>query len=101
MARSLEIPAVVGTRDVTQQIKQNDLIIVDGMEGIVIHNPTEEVLQTYKEKQATFAKQKEVWAQLKDEPNFTKDGEKVKIAGIIVSSEVVAELHVNGVEGCG
>src|SRR5690625_177686 len=101
MARSLEIPAVVGTKDVTQQIKQNDLIIVDGMEGIVIHNPTDEELQTYREKQATFAKQKEGWAQLKEEPTLTKDGEQVELAGNIGTPEDVAGLLDNGGEGVG
>lgn len=101
MARSLEIPAVVGTKDITQQIKQGDIIIVDGMEGIVIHNPTEEELDTYKEKQVTFAKQKEVWAQLKNDPTFTQDGEQVELAGNIGTPEDVPGLLANGGEGIG
>src|SRR5699024_7660935 len=62
MARSLEIPAVVGTKEITSAVKNDDIVIVDGIEGNIIVNPTEEEMTTYREKQETFAKQKEEWA---------------------------------------
>lgn len=101
MARSLEIPAIVGTKDITQTVSQNEMIIVDGMEGIVIINPSEDELATYREKQVAFARQKEEWAKLKDEPTFTKDGEQVELGGNIGTPEDVAGVLNNGGEAVG
>jgi len=101
MARSLEIPAVVGTKEITKQAKKDDIVIVDGLEGTIIINPTEEELGTYREKQETFAKQKEEWAKLKDEPTFTNDGEQVELAANIGTPEDVAGVLNNGGEGIG
>lgn len=101
MARSLEIPAIVGTKDITQTVSQNEMIIVDGMEGIVIINPSDDELATYREKQVAFARQKEEWAKLKDEPTFTKDGEQVELGGNIGTPEDVAGVLNNGGEAVG
>jgi len=101
MARSLEIAAVVGTKKVTAAIEPDDVIIVDGNEGEVIVNPSEEDLTFYKEKQEMFEKQKEEWAKLKDEPTFSKDGEQVELAANIGTPEDVAGVLNNGGEGIG
>ena len=101
MARSLEIPAVVGSKEVTNKIKQNDVVIVDGIEGTVIVDPFEEDIATYKEKQASFEKQKEEWAKLKDEPTFSKDGEQVELGGNIGTPEDVEGVLNNGGEAVG
>lgn len=101
MARSLEIPAVVGTKEITNAVNQNDMIIVDGIEGKVIINPADDELATYKEKQATFAKQKEEWAKMKDEPTKTADGDQVELAANIGTPEDVGSVLENGGEGIG
>ncbi|MFA1819155.1 phosphoenolpyruvate--protein phosphotransferase [Virgibacillus oceani] len=101
MARSLEIPAVVGTKDITTAIEPSDVIIVDGNKGEVIVNPSEEELVLYREKQGIFEKQKEKWAKLKGEPTFTKDGEQVELAANIGTPEDVAGVLKNGGEGIG
>lgn len=101
MSRSLEIPAVVGTKDITKHVSENDIIIVDGLEGTVIINPTENELKTYREKQAAFTKQKEEWAKLVNEPTFTKDGEQVELVGNIGTPDDVAGVINNGGEGVG
>src|SRR5690625_1489129 len=101
MARSLEIPAVVGSKEVTKKIKQNDVIIVDGIEGTVVVDPSDEDIATYKEKQANFEKQKEEWAKLKDEPTFSKDGEQVELGGNIGTPEDVEGVLNNGGEAVG
>src|SRR5699024_9498757 len=59
MARSLEIPAGVGSKEVTNKIKQNDVVNIDGIEDKIIVEPTEEESANYKEKQASVEKQKE------------------------------------------
>jgi len=101
MARSLEIPAVVGSKDITQQTKQDEIIIVDGLEGEIVLNPSEQDIENYKQKQATFEKQKIEWAKLKDEPTFSKDGEQVELGGNIGTPEDVEGVLANGGEAVG
>lgn len=101
MARSLEIPAVVGTRTITEDAKDGDIIIVDGMSGKVYINPTDELLEEYRKKQAEFEEQKEVWAELKDVPTVSKDGIQVELAANIGTPEDVESVLSNGGEGIG
>lgn len=101
MARSLEIPAVVGSKDITKQVKQDDMIIVDGTEGTIILHPSDEDIAAYQEKQAAFEAQKEEWAKLKDEPTFSEDGEQVELAANIGTPEDVESVLRNGGEGVG
>jgi len=101
MARSLEIPAVVGTKNITASVSNDDTIIIDGLEGIVIVNPTDEELENYRAKQDAFAKQQEEWAKLKDEPTFTSDGEQVELVANIGTPEDVEGVLNNGGEGVG
>lgn len=101
MARSLEIPAVVGSKVVMESIQNGDLVIVDGLDGEVIVNPSEEVLRSYQEKKQKFEEQKAIWAQLKDEPTFTSDNHQVElVANIGTPKDVVGVLN-NGGEGVG
>lgn len=101
MARSLEIPAVVGTKEVTGHVKNGDIVVVDGLEGTIILHPTEEELAAYRKKQEAFAQQKEEWAKLKDEPTFSEDGEQVELAANIGTPEDVSSVLSNGGEGIG
>src|SRR5699024_587589 len=101
MARSLEIPAVVGTKKITGNVKQGDMLIVDGIEGNVIVNPSDEELTAYRAKQERFEKQKEEWAKLKDEPTITADKEQVELAANIGTPDDVASVLANGGEGIG
>ncbi|MFD2208358.1 phosphoenolpyruvate--protein phosphotransferase [Virgibacillus halophilus] len=101
MARSLEIPAVVGTKDITKQISNNELVIVDGIDGTVVVAPSEEELAAYRDKQASYEAQKEEWAKLIDEPTFTKDGEQVELVGNIGTPEDADGVLANGGEGVG
>ncbi|RLL46602.1 phosphoenolpyruvate--protein phosphotransferase [Oceanobacillus piezotolerans] len=101
MARSLEIPAIVGTKEITNSVKQGDMIIIDGLAGEVIVNPTDEEIGAYRQKQADFAKQQEEWGKLKDEPTFSKDGEQVELAANIGTPADVEGVLNNGGEGVG
>ncbi|MEC5425347.1 phosphoenolpyruvate--protein phosphotransferase [Virgibacillus sp. C22-A2] len=101
MARSLEIPAVVGTKNITEAVSHNDILIVDGNEGTIIINPSEEELTAYIGKQKLFAEQQEEWAKLKNEPTFSKDGEQVELAANIGTPEDVSGVLNNGGEGIG
>ncbi|GAA5417163.1 phosphoenolpyruvate-protein phosphotransferase [Paraliobacillus ryukyuensis] len=101
MARSLEIPAVVGTKTITEDVKENDIVIVDGIDGQVIVNPSNEEITQYEQKQADFEKQKEIWAQLKDEPTVSSDGSHVELVANIGTPDDVAGIINNGGEGVG
>lgn len=101
MARSLEIPAVVGTKEVTKSVSQDEIVIIDGIDGNVVINPTEEELNEYKAKQENFVKQQALWAQLKDEPTFTADGEQIELVGNIGTPNDVTGVLNNGGEGVG
>ncbi|WP_053218685.1 phosphoenolpyruvate--protein phosphotransferase [Virgibacillus senegalensis] len=101
MARSLEIPAVVGTKDITNTASEDTLVIVDGIDGEVIVDPDEQQLATYKQKQADFEEQKQEWAKLKDEPTKTAEGEHVELVANIGTPEDVEGVINNGGEGVG
>ena len=83
MARSLEIPAIVGTKEVTSIAKDGDIIIVDGLTGDVFLNPSEEVIAEYRAKAEAFAAQQAEWEKLKDSKTYTKDGHQVELAANI------------------
>ncbi|WP_208588064.1 phosphoenolpyruvate--protein phosphotransferase [Gracilibacillus suaedae] len=101
MARSLEIPAVVGTKTITEQAKEGDILIVDGIDGDVIINPTEDEINEYQKKQENFEKQKQEWAKLKDEPTVSKDGTHVELVANIGTPNDVEGVINNGGEGVG
>ncbi|WP_163526809.1 phosphoenolpyruvate--protein phosphotransferase [Halobacillus ihumii] len=101
MARSLEIPAVVGTKDVTSQAENDSMIIVDGIDGNVILNPAPDEIETYQQKLADFEEKKQEWAKLKDEPTKTSEGEHVELVANIGTPEDVDGVLNNGGEGVG
>ncbi|MDT8862872.1 phosphoenolpyruvate--protein phosphotransferase [Alkalihalobacillus sp. MEB130] len=101
MARSLEIPAVVGTKEITKEAKNGELIIVDGINGDVILNPTAELISLFKQKQVEYKNKKEIWAKLKDEPTVTSDNHYVELAANIGTPEDVNAVLKNGGEGVG
>lgn len=101
MARSLEIPAVVGTKTATADIQNGDFVILDGLSGEVHINPTEELIAEYKKKQAEYEEQLAEWAELVNEPTISKDGVQVElVANIGTPNDVEGALH-NGAEGVG
>ncbi|UFT98459.1 phosphoenolpyruvate--protein phosphotransferase [Radiobacillus kanasensis] len=101
MARSLEIPAVVGTKSITSEAHENDIVIVDGIDGEVILNPSDEEIAKYEKKQADFEEQKKEWAKLKNEPTKSADGELVELVANIGTPEDVKGVIDNGGEGVG
>ncbi len=101
MARSLEIPAVVGTKEITGKAGKDVMIIVDGIDGNVIVDPSQDQIESYKQKQADFEEKKQEWAKLKDEPTVTSDGDHVELAANIGTPEDVAGVLNNGGEGVG
>lgn len=101
MARSLEIPAIVGTKEVTSIAKDGDIIIVDGLSGDVFLNPSEEVIAEYRAKAEGFAAQQAEWEKLKDSKTYTKDGHQVELAANIGTPKDLEGVVNNGAEGVG
>ena len=101
MARSLEIPAIVGTKEVTSTAKDGDIIIVDGLSGEVFLNPSKEVVAEYRAKAEAFAAQQAEWEKLKDSKTYTKDGHQVELAANIGTPKDLEGVVNNGAEGVG
>ncbi|MGV2940982.1 phosphoenolpyruvate--protein phosphotransferase [Mesobacillus sp. LC4] len=101
MARSMEIPAVVGTKAATEEINNGDIVVVDGLKGEVHFNPTPEVLEAYKKIQEDFEKQKAEWAKLVNEKSVTADGHHVELAANIGTPKDLKGVVENGGEGVG
>ncbi|SJZ62371.1 phosphoenolpyruvate--protein phosphotransferase [Garciella nitratireducens] len=101
MARSLEIPAVVGLKEVTQQAQQGDMVILDGLTGEVFLNPSQEVLQKYQSKKEMYENYRKELEKLKDLPAQTSDGHRVEIVGNIGTPKDVEGVLKNGGEGIG
>lgn len=101
MARSLELPAVVGTDSITSDIKDGQLLVVDGLDGLAVIEPSDEEVADYKKKGEAFLKQKAEWKKLKDAPSVTKDGKHFTIAANIGTPDDMAGVLENGAEAVG
>ena len=101
MARSLEIPAVVGTETITKDVKDGDMLIADGLDGDAIINPTDAQIEEYTKKGEAFAKQKEECKKLKNEPSVTANGKKFIIAANIGTPNDMKGVKENGAEAIG
>ena len=101
MARSLELPAVVGVGAVLEDLEDNQIIIVDALNGEVIVNPDEETLKIYREKRENFLKEKEELKALKDKEAVSKDGIKIDVWGNIGSPNDLKGIISNGGFGIG
>ncbi|GEQ22644.1 phosphoenolpyruvate-protein phosphotransferase [Clostridium butyricum] len=101
MARTLEIPAVLGLGDITTCVKTGDTVIVDGITGDVIINPSEEVLAEYKAKKQKFQEEQEELKKLIDVKTTTKSGRRIEICGNIGKPEDVLSVLANGGDGVG
>jgi phosphoenolpyruvate-protein phosphotransferase (PTS system enzyme I) len=101
MARSMEIPAVVGTKTATAEITNGDLVVIDGLNGEVHINPTPERLDEYKKQQEDFAKQKAEWAKLVHEKTITADHQHVELAANIGTPKDLKGVVENGGEAVG
>lgn len=101
MARSLEIPAVVGAGTATSTIQDGDLLIVDGLSGQVIVNPTADVMAEYEEKAQNYRTQQAEWSTLVNEQTLSKDGVHVELAANIGSPSDLDSVLRHGAEGIG
>ena len=101
MARSLEIPAIVGTNDITKRVNNGDFIILDALNNKIIINPTEKELAEAKEIKDSFLAEKAELAKLKDLPAATLDGHHVEVCSNIGTVKDTDGAKRNGAEGIG
>ncbi|CAC7699013.1 Phosphoenolpyruvate-protein phosphotransferase of PTS system [Staphylococcus aureus] len=101
MSRSLEIPAIVGTKSITQEVKQGDMIIVDGLNGDVIVNPTEDELIAYQDKRERYFADKKELQKLRDADTVTVDGIHAELAANIGTPNDLPGVIENGAQGIG
>ncbi|MFH1397394.1 MAG: phosphoenolpyruvate--protein phosphotransferase [Candidatus Omnitrophota bacterium] len=101
MAKSLEIPAVVGVQNATSIIKMHDVLIVDGSMGMVIINPDEETLLNYRKEEEKLKGLSDKLLIDKDLPAITQDGEAVEITANIEFPDEVPSVKLHGAQGIG
>ncbi|XXN65745.1 phosphoenolpyruvate-protein phosphotransferase PtsI [Enterobacter ludwigii] len=101
MARSLELPAIVGTGNVTATVKNGDFLIIDGVNNKIYVNPTDDVHEELKAIQTQYLSEKHELAKLKDLPAITLDGHQVEVCANIGTVRDVAGAERNGAEGVG
>ena len=101
MARSLEIPAIVGSGNISEKVSNDDMVIVDGIEGEVIIDPSEDEVSNYQKQAEEFESLKAEWDTLKDEPSVTKDGKQFELAGNIGTPRDLEGVLDNGGEAIG
>ncbi len=95
ISRALNIPAVVGVKIISQDVKPKEILIVDGSEGVVIANPNKDTLERYEEKLRKFREQEEKLYGLIGLPSITLDGKTIDLA-----VNINLEDEMNFVKNC-
>ncbi|MGF1874803.1 phosphoenolpyruvate-protein phosphotransferase PtsI [Photobacterium frigidiphilum] len=101
MARSLELPAIVGTNDITTRVQNGDMLVLDAINNQVVINPTEGELAKFKAIRDQHQAEVEELAKLKDLPAITLDGKQVEVCGNIGTVKDCDGINRNGGEGVG
>ena len=101
IARALEIPAVVGLQNISQNVSDGDMVIVDGLLGIIIVNPNEEDLKHYNRKREELIKQNAELAKLRELPAETLDGYKIDLSANIEIEDEAKLVVKHGAAGVG
>jgi phosphoenolpyruvate-protein phosphotransferase (PTS system enzyme I) len=101
MARSLEIPAIVGIKGIMDEVKHGDMLILDALKGELLVNPDEATIKEYEKKAEQYAEEVAELKILKNKESITTDGHKVEILGNIGTPNDVDAVISNGGEGVG
>ncbi|RTE10294.1 phosphoenolpyruvate--protein phosphotransferase [Paenibacillus whitsoniae] len=101
MARSLEVPAIVGVGEGAAGIEMGTMIVMDAVEGTVLIDPSEAELDAYQARKAAYDERRQELRKLKDLPTYAKDGHRVELAANIGSVEDLQKVLDNGAEGIG
>jgi len=101
MARSLEIPAVVACKTITEEVKDGDMIALNGIDGTVIINPDEATIKEYETKRDEYIAYREELKQLVNEKTVSTDGHHVELVANIGGANDLPGVKDNGAEGVG
>lgn len=101
VARSMNVPAVVGLGNVRSLVHDRDMLIVDGENGLVYVNPTPEILAFYQRKQEAFIQERAELILSKDEPAITLDGKRIRLEANIELPHEVSQALDMGADGIG
>jgi len=101
VARSLNVPAVVGMGHVRALVRDGDVLIVDGINGVVLVNPSERILAEYRERQAAFLRERDELKQLRHAPAITLDGIRIRMEANIELPDEAVDALAAGAEGIG
>ncbi|MFP4472455.1 MAG: phosphoenolpyruvate--protein phosphotransferase [Candidatus Omnitrophota bacterium] len=101
MAKSLGVPAVVGLKDTTLRISNQDQLIIDGRMGMIIVHPSEKTLEVYRVEQARVDTMRHRFDQVKELPAQTMDERQVKILANLELPEEIPQIKSQGAEGIG
>jgi len=101
MARTLEIPAIVAVKDVTTKVKNGDLIVFDGEEGLIHINPEEQIVKLYEDKKAEYNKSQKQLSLLIGKESITIYGIRVELAANIGTPKDLESVINNDGEGIG
>ncbi|MBR3841325.1 MAG: phosphoenolpyruvate--protein phosphotransferase [Erysipelotrichales bacterium] len=101
MARSLEIPAIVGVKELMTSVEHGQMMILDAINGEIVLDPTDAQIAEYTEKKNAFLEEKKQLMELKDLPSITADGVHVELAGNIGNPSNMEGVIKNGGDGVG
>jgi phosphotransferase system enzyme I (PtsI) len=101
MARSLNIPAVVGLHDATERLETGASVLLDGISGLLIVNPTAETVAAYREIETRRVRISEQLTQLRETKSTTRDGHHIVLSANIELPADVEAVLANGAEGIG
>jgi phosphotransferase system enzyme I (PtsI) len=101
VARSLNIPALVGLHHARQMIRENDVVIVDGIQGVLVVDPDPVVLGEYRLRQSQHGLERQKLKRLKSTPSATLDGTPVELFANIELPEDLADAKESGAQGVG
>lgn len=101
MARTIEIPAIVGMNNITDIVKNGDIVLVNGVEGYVIINPKDSEIKEFENYIRSYNEEKEKLKALKDVKIYDKNNRQIEICGNIGSTKDVDQVLENGGDGIG
>ena len=101
VARSLEIPAVVGLESITQKVNAGDTLILDGTSGMVIINPSQKVIKDYQKKKGQYSDYERVLHHYRKLPAEMQDGRRIRLMGNIEMADEIPSILDHGAEGIG
>lgn len=101
MSRTLRIPAIVGSNEITTSVEHGQMMIVDGLNGDAIIDPSDDQVKEYESKAEAFEAERAEWAKLVDAPSVSKDGKKFEIAANIGTPDDTEDAVKQGADGVG